>query len=441
MLKYTNDSAIFLRRRTVDLIPTGPNNHSWGDYDFSRRSIQLLDTSLRDGLQDAEIRHPTFGEKREFLRRLLAVGVDAVDIGIPIARGPHLRDAAGLARELPANVQAVCLARTVEADIRAAAELAQLSGRPVEVIIFVGSSPLRRWVEGWQLTDMIGWMESSVTLAIQEGLLPTIATEHTTETEPEVIRQVYRAGLECGGRKVCIADTSGAATPLSVAALVDFFKKKVLKGYSGIPIDWHGHDDRGLSVVNAISAIEAGATRVHATALGIGERAGNTPLESLLLNLKIAGDPRRQDLSRVPALSEYGSRVFGVPVRVNYPGVGQKVGVTASGIHAAAMLKAKRLGIEAGLPYSVVDHRWFDREADVRIGPLSGRANVEWVAQKLGIPCSDQLVERALATAVEMNRLLTEEDLLTIAGKLARSDSGIPQLRFHGMERSRNSGR
>ncbi len=361
----------------------------------------------------------------QLLHRLLDVAVDAVDIGIPVAGGPHLRDAIRLASELPEEVQAVCLARTLEADVRAAAEMAQRSGRSIEVILFVGSSPIRRWVEGWHVADMISWMEGSVALAVQEGLKPTIATEHTTETEPEVIRQIFRAGLECGGQRVCIADTSGAATPRSVVALIDFFDESVLDGFPGIPIDWHGHDDRGLSVVNALAALEAGATRVHGTVLGIGERAGNTPLEALLLNLKIAGDPRRQDISGTTALSECGSRMFEVPLRVNYPGIGQKVGVTASGIHAAAMLKARRLGIEAGLPYSVVDQRWFNREADVRIGPLSGRANVEWVARKLGIRCSDELVEKALAAATEMNRLLSEEDLVDIANGLGGGGHGI----------------
>jgi len=408
-----------------DAIPVGPNNHSWGDYDFSERSVELLDTSLRDGLQDAQIRHPTFAEKMGLLQRLLAVGVDAVDIAIPVAGGPHLRDAIGLIGELPSSVQPVCLARTVQADITAAAEMAQRSGRSIEVIVFVGSSPVRRWVEGWLVADMIAWMEESVTLAVKEGLKATIATEHTTETEPEVIRRIFRAGLESGGRRVCIADTSGAATPRSVVALLDFFRSDVLDGFPGTPIDWHGHEDRGLSVVNALTALEAGATRVHGTVLGIGERAGNTPLEPLLLNLKIAGDPKRQDISRVPALSEYGSRVFGVPIRVDYPGIGEKVGLTASGIHAAAMLKARRLGIEAGLPYSIVDRRWFNREADVRIGPLSGRANVEWVAQKLGIPCSDELVEMALAAATEMNRLLSDEELVAMARGPRGSSPGV----------------
>ena len=406
--------------------------YPWGNYDFSARSIQLLDTSLRDGLQDAEIQHPTLDEKVRLLQALLEVGVDAVDVGIPIAGGHHFKDAVRLASELPEQVQSVCLARTQEADVQAAAELAQRAGRSIEVILFVGSSPLRRWVEGWTLEEMARWMEHSVTFALKEGLKATLATEHTTETEPDVIQRLLRVGLECGGQRVCIADTSGVATHHSVATLIGFLKQQVLKGFGDVEIDWHGHNDRGLAISNALAAAEAGATRVHTTVLGIGERAGNIPLESLLLNLKIAGDPRRQDLRPVLALSQLGSTIFHVPIAVNHPGIGGKVGVTASGIHAAAMLKARQLGIEAGLPYSVVDQGWFNREAAVRIGPLSGRANVEWVAGKLGIPCTEELVKRCLAAATEMNRLLTDADFINLVNGLDIRPSPRPGIPASG---------
>lgn len=395
----------------------GLKNFAWGEYSLPA-AVQVLDTSLRDGLQDAEIRHPTLGEKEELIQYFPQIGVDAVDIAIPIAGGPHLRDAIKLARQLPSRIDIVCLARTQEEDIRAATELSQGVGRPVETIVFVGASPIRRWVEGWEIDEMIRWMRDSVKLATNEGLIPNIATEHTTETEPEVLKKIYWAGLESGGKKVCIADTTGAATPNSVERIIQFFQREIIKGFEGVDIDWHGHDDRGLSVVNSLMALQSGARRVHGTVLGIGERAGNTPIETLLMNLKIAGDPARQDLSLLAGFSKLGSRIFGVPVRVNYPGIGEKVGKTASGIHAAAMLKARNLGIEPGLPYSRVDQRWFGREADVRVGPLAGKANVEWVADRLGLRCTDRLVEEALRFARDTNRILSDDDIINIARSL-----------------------
>ena len=400
-----------------------PKNFDWGEYSFSE-NVQVLDTSLRDGLQDSEIRHPTLNEKRELIQQMPLIGVNAVDIAIPIARGSHLRDAIQLARELPSNIDIVCLARTQEEDIKAAVELAQGAGRPVEAIIFVGASPIRRWVEGWELDEMIGWMRKSVKLASDEGLIPNIATEHTTEAEPEVLEMIYRAGLESGGRKVCIADTTGAATPMSVERLIHFFQKEIINDFDSIDIDWHGHDDRGGAVTNSLAALQAGARRVHGTVLGIGERAGNTPIETLLINLKIAGDPARQDLTSLDAFSKLGSRIFNVPIRANYPGIGEKVGKTASGIHAAAMVKARNLGIDASLPYSRVDQRWFGKEADVRIGPLSGRANVEWVTQKLGLECTQTLVDKALKFARDTNRILSNADIINIASSLENESNG-----------------
>lgn len=393
-------------------------NYNWGEYDFSQRDIQVLDTSLRDGLQDADLRHPTYAEKSEFVDELSRIGVNAVDIAIASARGPHLKDAIGLARQLPPNVDIVCLARTKEEDVKAALELAQGSGRAVEAIIFIGASRIRREVEGWDLDQMVDWMERSVSLATKEGIKANIATEHTTETEPEVIKRLYRAGLYSGGQKVCLADTTGAATPVSVTNLINFFKKEVLEGFDNIDIDWHGHDDRGASVTNSLIALEAGARRIHGTALGIGERAGNTPIEQLLLNLKIAGDPRRQDLTAIPDFAQFSSDIFGVPIRVNYPGIGEKVGMTASGIHASAMLKAQEAGLEPGSPYSIVNQRWFNRESSVKIGPLSGKSNVIWVAQKLGLEVSDELIHRALDVARDSNRVLSDQDLISIANSL-----------------------
>src|SRR3989344_5273451 len=200
-------------------------NHNWGDYDFSKTDVEVLDTSLRDGLQDSDIRHPNLEEKLELIDKLVKVGIDAIDLAIPVARGPHLKDAIQIARRVPSNVIVACLARTHEVDIKAALELAQGAGRNIEGIIFVGSSPLRRFVEGWELNYMKKWMEENVALAAQEGIIPVVATEHTTETEPAVIKLLYRVGLENGGKKVCIADTTGTATPRGVQRLITFFKK------------------------------------------------------------------------------------------------------------------------------------------------------------------------------------------------------------------------
>lgn len=389
-------------------------NYNWGGYDFSKRNIKVVDTSLRDGLQDAELRHPMYAEKEQFIERISKLPIDVMDIAIPIAGGPHLRDAKRLARQLPPHIQVACLARTDEADVRAAAELMQGAGRPVEVILFTGTSPLRQKVEGWTLPMLTKRMEISADLARKEGLIINVATEHTTESEPDTIIEVYRAGLANGAKVACIADTTGAANEVSTRNIVRFFRERVLKGHEDVELDWHGHDDLGLSVANSLVALDAGADRVHGTALGIGERAGNTPIEQMLQALKVYSDPRRQDLTQVLQFSEYASQIFGVDIRPNYPGIGSKVGKTASGIHAAAMRKARLQGLEPGSPYSSVNQEWYGRKSGVVVGPLSGRANVEEVLDRLGINANDQIIDEALEVAKSMNTILSDSDIINI---------------------------
>lgn len=393
-------------------------NHNWGDFNFSKKNIQVLDTTLRDGLQDAQIRHPNLEEKEKFVNLLLLNDIDAIDIAIPIAKGTHLKDAISLCKKIPANIDIVCLARTQVKDIYAAIEFAQILGRMVEVIVFCGSSPLRRRVEGWKVKDIRIWMEESVKLAVKEGLLVNVATEHTTQTEPEVLKEIYTTGLECGGKKVCIADTSGAATPISTANLINFFKTEILNSRNDIDIDWHGHNDRGLAVINSLVALEMGAKRVHATVLGLGERTGNASLEQLFINLKIARDSKRQKLMNLADLSNYASQIFNVPIPSNYPVIGEKVYRTASGIHASAEFKVKKIKKGLATPYSVVNPKWIGRSTDVVVGPLSGRSNVEWVFQRLGYEITDELVITTLETAQNLNTILSDDALMNIAHTL-----------------------
>lgn len=401
------------------------DNYNWGDYDFFGTEVEVLDTSLRDGLQDSDIRHPNLEEKLELVDKLVKVGIDAIDIAIPVARGPHLRDAIQLARRVPSNVTVACLARTHEVDIKAALELAQGAGRTIEGIIFVGASPLRRFVEGWELNYMRKWMEENVSLAVKEGIIPVVATEHTTETEPDVIKLLYRVGLESGGKKVCIADTTGAATPRGVRKLITFFQEEVLTGFEDVTIDWHGHNDRDLAVANSMEAIDSGARRVHVSVLGIGERAGNTRLESIFTNLKIAGDSRRQELSKIPELSEFGSKIFKVDISSNYPGIGRKAGRTASGIHGSAEWKMRQLRRQGKVsvknsrsPYSAVDQRWFGREPEVLVGPLAGEDSVLCVLDELGIEASPKMVQKILDSAVTQQEVFSKEKVRNIARSL-----------------------
>jgi 2-isopropylmalate synthase len=143
-------------------------------------------------------------------------------------------------------------------------------------------------------------------------------TEDTTRAQPETLRKLYTTAIEAGARRICVADTVGHATPNGVRSLIRFLRQVVHATGEAVKIDWHGHRDRGLAIANALAAIEAGADRVHGTAVGVGERVGNVPMDLLLINLQHIGLIDR-DLSLLPEYVQTASRAVGVPIPANWP--------------------------------------------------------------------------------------------------------------------------
>ena len=146
-------------------------------------------------------------------------------------------------------------------------------------------------------------------------------TEDSTRSAPDVLRSLYGVAIRSGAMRVCIADTVGHSTPTGATRLVEFVKGLVAEIDPRVRIDWHGHRDRGLSVANALAAWGAGADRCHGTALGVGERSGNSPIELLLVNLQLLGWIDR-DLTSLSRYAELASRALGVPIAHNAPIVG-----------------------------------------------------------------------------------------------------------------------
>jgi 2-isopropylmalate synthase len=240
-------------------------------------------------------------------------------------------------------------------------------------------------------------------------------TEDTTRADPETIRRLYTTAINAGAQRVCIADTVGHATPNGARAVVRYVKSLIYNMHVDVGIDWHGHKDRGFGVSCAVAALEAGATRLHGAALGIGERCGNTPIDLLLVNLVMMGYIDR-DISSLPAYCRAVSRACDVPIPANYPVIGADAFRTATGVHAAAVLKAFRKGdralmdsVYAGVPASLVG-----REQEIEIGPMSGKSNVIFWLEKHGFPCTDELVERVHSAAKASNRMLTREQIQKI---------------------------
>jgi 2-isopropylmalate synthase len=263
---------------------------------------------------------------------------------------------------------------------------------------------------------MLKLSREAIEFCTREKLPSMFVTEDTTRARPEHVRALYTTAIEAGAKRICICDTCGHATPAGVRRLVGFVKGLVEKLGAKVGIDWHGHRDRGLGLVNTLAAIEAGATRVHATALGVGERTGNTEMDLLLVNLKLNGRIEN-DLSKLGEYCRVASEAVGIPIPPNYPVFGKDAFETATGVHAAAVIKAFRKGDSwlANRVYSGVPADLFGLEQVIAVGPMSGRSNVTWFLEKRGVRPSDEQVQRVLDLAKKTPRLLTEEEILRAA--------------------------
>jgi len=381
----------------------------------------VADETLRDGLQSPSVRIPTIEEKLEILHLMEALGIPVCDIGLPGA-GPHtVADTERLAREIRSarmRLSPYCAARTVVADVQPIADIAQRTGLAIEVAAFIGTSPIRQYAEDWTLDEILRHSEEAVRFAVSEGLPVMFVTEDTTRSRPEAIRKIYSEAISWGARALVVCDTVGHATPDGARALVRFVREEIIAP-SGeeIRIDWHGHNDRGLSVWNAIAAFEAGADQLHASGLGIGERTGNTPMDQLLVNLRLLGYIEH-DLTRLREYCLAVSTSTATPIPHNYPVIGSDAFRTGTGVHAAAVIKALKKGdIElANLVYSGVPSHWFGLEQRIEVGPMNGKSNVLYWLEQRGIPADEDLVARIFARAKASDHVLTEEEILTEVG-------------------------
>ncbi len=378
--------------------------------------VMLDDETLRDGLQSPSVRTPTIAQKIRILHLIDDLGIDTADIGLPGA-GPHVvQDVERLAREIVGaklRLRANCAARTTISDIRPIAEITQRTGLPIEVGTFIGSSPIRQYTEGWTVDWLLRSTEEAICFAVKEGLDVMYVTEDTTRADPETLRKLYECAIRSGAKRICLADTVGHATPWGASAVVRFAAQVIKDSGADVGIDWHGHRDRDLAIINSIAAIEAGASRVHAVALGIGERVGNTPMDLLLVNLVVM-DFIDRDLAPLMAYCEAVSDACGVPIPDNYPVVGKDAFRTATGVHAAAVIKAWKKGDRDLMDavYSAIPASLVGRKQTIEVGPMSGKSNVLFWLEEHGIPASEPVVDRVFAKAKSSTTVLTEAEIL-----------------------------
>jgi 2-isopropylmalate synthase len=396
--------------------------HDWnraeGAFDFRAvRGVQLNDETLRDGLQSPSVRDPSIEDKLRILHLMAELGIASADIGLPGAGPRAFASVEALAREIVSSripLQPNCAARTVIDDIRPIAEISQRTGVAIEVAAFIGSSPIRQYAEGWTLDRILRATEEAVGFAIGEGLPVMFVTEDTTRAAPSVLRALYGAAIGCGARRICLADTVGHATPDGVRQLVRFVREEVVEpSGEAVRIDWHGHRDRGLAVANALAAVQEGADRVHGTALGVGERCGNTEIDLLLVNFQLLGI-HDGDLSRLAEYVRLVAEACGVPIAYNWPVFGEDAFRTGTGVHAAAIIKAGEKGDSwlADRVYSGVPAGDFGLSQRIEISPMSGLSNVRhWLEHHGYDSADDALCQHLFAAAKKTDHTLTDQEI------------------------------
>ena len=395
-------------------INRNPANHPHG--------VWFDDETLRDGLQSPSARNPTINEKTELLSYMERLGIQKVDLGLPGAGPFHREHINAMLSHIIENdyqIRPGAAVRTLMQDIEPLVEMQQQHGIQIQASAFLGTSPIRQYTEGWTMEKLISTMEKAVSYAVENDVPVMFVTEDTTRSNPEDVKAIYQRAMELGVRRLCVCDTCGHVTPNGVKKLLNFIDEEVIKdgGYhrSEIEVNWHGHQDRGLGVANNIAAVEAGADVIHGTALGVGERAGNAPLDQTLVNLKLMG-VIDNDLTLLDEYMRVANKYIEVPLPRNYPVFGEDAFETGTGVHASAVIKAMRKGDDwlADRVYSGVPAGDFGLKQVIRIGHMAGRSNIIWWLEQNGYETSDELVSHLFDVAKSQRRNMLDSEVETV---------------------------
>ena len=395
------------------------------DYEINRNpanhphDLWFDDETLRDGLQSPSARNPTIEEKKELLTYMEKLGIQKVDLGLPGAGPFHREHINAMLSHIIENdfeIRPGAAVRTLMQDIEPLVEMQENHGISIQASAFLGTSPIRQYTEGWTMDKLISTMEKAVSYAVENEVPVMFVTEDTTRSNPDDVKAIYHRAMELGVRRLCVCDTCGHVTPNGVKKLLNFIDEEVIKdgGYKRheIEVNWHGHQDRGLGVANNIAAVEAGADVIHGTALGVGERAGNAPLDQTLVNLKLMG-VIDNDLTLLDEYTRTANKYIEVPLPRNYPVFGDDAFETGTGVHASAVIKAMRKGDDwlADRVYSGVPAGDFGLKQIIRIGHMAGRSNIIWWLEQNGYEVSDELVSHLFEIAKSQRRNMLDSEV------------------------------
>jgi methanogen homocitrate synthase len=328
----------------VDLDPLSPFNR------LTNRSLPekvvVYDSTLRDGEQMPGVRF-SLEQKISIARKLDEVGVHQIEAGFPAVSETE-RSSVKAVAGLGLDAEILCLARTLEQDIDAAVQC------DVDlVLLFIATSDLHlRYKLKMNRDQVLERAVRATEYAVAHGLRASMSTEDTTRSDIDFVKALYRACHDAGAERVGVTDTLGCASPEAISHIVSEIRSSM-----GAPISAHLHNDFGLATINSVAALSSGAEAIATTVGGIGERAGNVPLEQLVMVLKSFYG---KDIGiSTEGLTDLGRLVFdaaGISMPANQPWIGSNAFSHESGIHVAAVLNCP-MTYECVSPESVGNRR------------------------------------------------------------------------------------
>lgn len=395
---------------------------------------KLVAEDLRDGLHGVP-NYPEVPKMLEYVGVLSQLGIDTMTVGIYTGDGKinnSIKKLLGSMRDQYPQVSPIVLSLAREDSINWAADCKQIN-QNLQAIVFMGSAPSRMIAQEWTQDYVLRQLALSTKQAVKHDIDVIGATEHTTQTPPDFLKKIIKTQVDNGAKSFCAADTIGIARPIGAYRQVRFIKKTLKEmGREDVLVEWHGHRDTGNETANAMWAISAGADRIHIVSWGYGERAGNTKLETVMINMTnileengIKSPWERKMLSKV--LNLY-SDLVNIP-SPTHGTMGANSQETSLGIHTDAKLKAERLADEAREDgetelaakleqmgrriYTAVDPESVGKEETISVGPWSGKSTVILAARHLGIKNipSEKTIANILKTTRSFGRVLTPQEL------------------------------
>ena len=377
------------------------------------KEVQIED-DIRDGMQAAFVRKPSLEERKELLECTAKVGTYSITLGFPAISQRESEECGELLKYIEQHnlgVEPSFLSRVHIDDLRFITKLSALSTLTVRAEMFFGTSPLRRKIEGWDLRQMLNRLQEACRFLGDKNIRIALSIEDSTRTPPDELERVLNAALDGGVQIITICDTVGDCTPDGAARITEFALEQIVRVNKEVKIAWHGHNDKGLSVANAMASARAGAYAISGTFLGIGERSGNIPLEQVVLLLYQAGN-RYYNLEYIQPYCQKLAKYTETMILPTQPLMGKQAFATSAGTHSSAILKARKLGHDfEDYVFSAVPASKIGRFQNVLIGPTSGMANARYMLEQVGAPNSEQLAHNLLAYAKTRNRWLSSDDI------------------------------